>query len=343
VKRMIACLCMLCFLVGCSGYRELEELQIVAGLYLDVTPEGLIRVTAETVDFSDGTEKPMGYTAEGEGIDVCMTRMMDQCGRELYLSHAEVIAISRAYAQTRLRELTEYILHDHFLRFTTAIVVSETEDASELVMESSETVQSYAIARLLENHANTGRTISKESYKSIRELYDIGETTVFPVVMRTENGVAAQGSAVVGKNGLLILDDTQTMFFNLLCGTFRNGSIGLTLGLQDISVEIEAEHTKRSCDASDGIIRYYVDTKLSVQPRIASDSEELTTVVRTYLSEELHDLYDELRLIDADALGVLRLLRGTHPEQYRTMEDDASFRESVLSIRTEIHTKEVIG
>ena len=342
MKRIVLLACCILCLCGCTGAKELEELQIVAGLYLDTTDSGSLRLTAETVDFSDGTEKPAVYSAEGMGIGECMTRMMDLCGRKLYLSHAEVIVVSKQYADTRFRELTEYILHDNDLRFTTAVAVSLEDTANALVAAESGMIRSYEIARLLQNNHNTGRTVNKESYVAIRELYDIGETTVLPAIAIKENAVCARGSVVIGKTGMITLDDTDTMLLNLLCGDLQHGSLGFEMDGQDVSVDITDCRTRFDCNAFDGVVKYHADVNLSVEAQAIFDAKELEYALRDYLRDAVQELYRRLRDAEADVAGVGRMLRAYHPEQYRIMEEEPIFPGSVLEFRVRIETGEVV-
>jgi len=332
----------LLLLSGCRGYKELNELQIVAGLYLDLAADGTIKVTAETVEFTAGTEKSAVYSAEGSGIRECLTRMMESCGQELYLSHAEVIAVSQAYADARMRELTEYIIHEPGLRFTTAIVISQEPEASMLLEtpEYGDAIRTYVISSLLQNSSNTGYSIIKESYAAIRELYDIGGTTVLPTVSVQEGKLRTGGCAVLGKNGTVFLNDAETMLLNLLTDKLDSGSYGFMLEQTPVSVGIKDCRSKITCTSVGPVVQYRVDTTVSLESQLPMEAEVLANTIRADCHDAVYALYDLLRSVDADAFGVARSLRGLHPEQYRTMDPETVFSRSVLVFALQIHTGE---
>ncbi len=343
MRRLCFVLCIILLLSGCQGYKELNELQVVAGLYLDVEADGTVRATAETISFSNGKEMPAVYTATGMGLRDCLTGMMASCGKELYLSHAEVIVISRAYADTRLRELTEQILHDNEVRFTTAIVVSSADTAAELLDGGDgEDILSYKLSELLKNSENTGYSVPKESYIAIRELYGIGKTTVLPTVSAKDGELRTTGAVAAGDEGLLFLDEDETVLLNLLTGTLKRGSIGFSSDGITYSVAIRDCQTARSCCLTDGIMTYTVDASLSVETFMAYDRERLTASLRRYLGERVHRLFDRLVEAELDAVGASRLLVGTHPEQYRPYEGTDVFQDGMLSFSVKIDTGESV-
>jgi len=344
MKKLCMLFALLLLLTGCAGYKELNELEIVAGLYLDLNEDGTLFVTAETVDFTGGQETSVKYSAQGAGIRECMTAMMESCGKELYLSHAEVIVIGTEYAGSRLYELTEYILHDTGLRLSTAIVLSPLSPAADICAHEAygDKIVSYALSSMLQNSRNTGRSIIKESYIAIRELYDIGHTTVLPVVTYDAKHLSVGGSAVVGTNGVVLLNDRETMYLNILNGTYRTGSLGLFVEGKNISVGLKAKDISLSCNAEQGKAYYHICAALSAEADSASSRDALERAVRVEVTAGMHDLYDRLRSANTDALGVLRRLRGSHPEQYKGLDSSEVFKNSALETEFQINTGEVI-
>ncbi len=343
MKRILMLIICMLLLGGCQSYKELDRMQIVSGLYLDTTSESELRLTAETVSFEGGKEQPRIYDAQGQGIRECLTRMMTECPNELYLSHMEVIAISEEFAKNHLNELVEHILRDNSIRFATPIVIVKGETASDILpTDDKKEIISYNLSNLLENSENTGRSVRREGYVTIRELFDVGETTVLPVLEKKNETLTASGCAVVGDGNVLFLSEEETMFLNILSNGFTKGSIGLEIDGRPLSVIIKKCDTSVTADTSQiGRVQYKAKTKFTMETAKEALEDNEKNAINTYIRNGVYELYSKLTSNDLDALGVMRRLKAVHPEAFRNLTED-KFSDSELIFETEMRIGEAI-
>ncbi len=343
MKKILILATLILLLCGCESYKELDRMEIVAGLYMDTAETNILRLTAETVSFDKGEEQPRVYVAEGVGIRECLTRMMEQCSNELYLSHMEVIVLSREFATNRLSELTEHILRDNSIRLATAIVIAKDGQAGQLVVDNDgKEIISYNLSNLLENSKNTGRSIHKEGYIAIRQLLDVGNTTTLPVVEGDSNSLKTAGCVVVGEKGMLFLDEEETMLLNILSNDFTKGSIGVDFLGEPLAVSIKECKTDICTDTSEiATVQYKAKTEFELETARKLQDDEAENMVRKHLCDGAYRLYDRLREYDLDALGVIRLLKAQHPETFRVIGENG-FQNSQLVFDVNMRVGEAI-
>ncbi len=343
MKRILMITVCMILLSACQSYKELDRMQIVAGLYLDTTSESELRLTAETVSFEGGKEQPRIYEAQGKGVRECLTRMMMQCPNELYLSHMEVIAISEEFAKNHLTQLIEHILRDNSIRFATPIIVSKDADASQLIStDEKKEIMSYNLSNLLENSENTGRSVHREGYVTIRQLLDVGNTSVLPVVEKINDTLTASGCAVVGDNKILFLDEEETMFLNILSNDFTKGSLGIENDGRPFSVSIKKCDTSVTADTSQiGRVQYKAVAKFTMETAKQELKTEEINAINTHIRNGVYELYSKLTSNNLDALGVMRRLKAVHPEAFRHLIGD-KFSDSELIFETKMSIGEAI-
>ena len=342
MKRIAVLILVLLCMCGCQRYKELDEMQIVAGLAIDYMDGENLSLTAETIAFQDGKPTAVCYRTEGVSVGDCMTKLLAICGKELYLSHAETIIISKAYAEQGIQDLLDFILRNHELRLTVAVVVAEEGEAAKF-LETDETevlIRSYELANLLKNALYTGLSVNQASYQTIGELYDVSEATVLPMVRLDGERIQVAGCAILQKDVMVgQLSPEQTLFFNLLRDAYHSGTFRVPTEDDFATVEVKQCNTSIFCDVLDRVPRYTAKVSLTVEIQNARYDEEIELAVAKYLRDGTHALYDTIQTMDADVLGFARILRGQHPEQFRNADAQELFAESSLDfyVRVELY------
>jgi len=135
----------LCFLVifmlsGCSGGREINDLEIVIGMGVDKDKTtGNVLLTAQVVkegemEKSSGSGGSKGegkafwnVSGKGNSIFEAVRQMTHKTGNRLFVSHNQVVIFGNDIASEGLQKYIDFFLRAHEMRPTTLILIAEDQ------------------------------------------------------------------------------------------------------------------------------------------------------------------------------------------------------------------------
>lgn len=275
---MIAILSVL--LSGCWNYRDVNELNIVAGIAVDKSEDGnKYLLTAEIVDVqSQGKEAKISskiIQTEGETLFDAMRNMIRISGKRLYLSHMKVIIISQDVAREGVTQIVDWITRDNEPRLEINFVVSKENTAEELLGYQSvgEDLHSMNMYDMLKSQKSLSKAPFIEGYKFVQALYSEGECAILPaagsVLNKGQKTLEISGTAIFKKDKLVgFLDGDDTKYF-LLVKNMVQSCVLPEMGKGEnvehsISLEVFENKAKIKPKNSDGKISIDVNVKTIV-------------------------------------------------------------------------------
>ena len=275
---MIAALSVL--LSGCWNYRDINELDVVAGIAVDKSEDGnKYLLTAEIVDIqSQGKEAKISskrIQIEGETLFDALRNMIRISGRRLYFSHMKIIIISQDVAKEGVTQIVDWIFRDNEPRIELNFVVSKEKTACELFEYQSmgETLNSFSMYEMLRSQKSLSKAPLIEGYRFVQALYSEEESAVLPAVgsilNKGQKTLEVSGTAMFKKDklvGFLNGDDTKYL---LLVKNMMKSSVLPEMGKGEntehsISLEVFDNKTNINPKNSDGKVSIDVDVKTIV-------------------------------------------------------------------------------
>jgi spore germination protein KC len=325
-------------LSGCWNYRELNRQTIVAGAALDITDEGKVKITAETVGFGNGSlpdTKSVLISGEGEGIAHAVADLMDKSGRRLYWYHASLIIVSEEYAESHMNELLDYIFNEHEMRFTLMLAVSQLETAEQVYeLESmGANVKSFALASIIQEQSKLGRTVRTEAYEVINTSLENGMEFALPKILSVKVGdrelSSVSGCAVFADEKLVgYLDCGEVIVIQLFTDNLYEAEIDVPTENGHFSVSAYYWKSKVDADAHDGELSVKMSVKakyemLELGPDINPDDPRSPQIVNAALDEQIktriNDVIDKLQDMESDALGIGNLIWRQNPDEFEKL------------------------
>lgn len=122
--------------VGCWNYREVDDINIVAGTAIDKGIHKEYMISIEILESSIGKESPTTsklIVAEGESIFDAVRNAIAISGKKLYWSHNKILILSKEVAQEGITEVIDWFLRDVETRSDVYILVSKGTSAKEIL------------------------------------------------------------------------------------------------------------------------------------------------------------------------------------------------------------------
>lgn len=261
---LVACqvLLLLLPLAGCWDYREVENLQIVAGMAIDKGQNGYkYHTTFECVKLSGGGgqggggPQPVILETDGNTIFDTVRSALGESDKKLYFSHCKIVVISQDIASGGLKSFLDWFLRDAEPRATLDFLVSKEPTAGEILRVKPKTadITSFQISESLHGtQSGSGKSLDMELYQVNNIINSEGTALVLPAVEKKEEpsgpSVQIAGGALFDDDNRLQgwLDGDQMKYLNFIKN--KIGNVLLLTGEkttdQNIALEILSSKTK---------------------------------------------------------------------------------------------------
>ena len=345
-------------LAGCWNYSELNERTLAAGAAVDLTENGTVLLTVEAADFPKNGEpgaESMRLTGRGRNLAEAMHDVTEQNGRELYWDQASLFIVNSRYAERGIVELLDYILNEHGLRLTLLLAVSRLETAAEVLELEvhGAPLRCYALRDMIQRGGETGETISADARQVINTLLEPGREFALARI----DGIAEEGSTRAEVSGCALfrgdrqigwLDRRETGCLALFTGQLRRSVLTVPVNGGTAAVEVRNWRASLRPRMAEGIItvraeaaaEYELLTAENLDLREPGAEEVLNRALSLETAARVGALFDRLRRLDCDGLGIGYRLRQREPGLVRDASAcHAAFRDSVLSLQTEFRSK----
>jgi|GEM_PF-7076496 len=192
--RQIALLVILClaitFVTGCWGYKDVDELFIVIGGYLDRDP-----ITKEFILYAE-VLKPKGgkggemekevVSGKGDTIFAAIRDALISGGGKLYWGHTQVWVIGRRLAESGIIASLDMISRGTEIRTDTNVLIYDGDNIKELIEAHSKNALQNSMAQhlssMIEDYRLSGKFVATPIWKVLSELTSTGTSLTMPLL-----------------------------------------------------------------------------------------------------------------------------------------------------------------
>jgi spore germination protein KC len=235
ILLMILTLLLAVPLSGCSDYRGLDELTIVAGMAIDLDendPEAY-KIAFEIVDMtsaaSDGPTGSKLLETTGKTITEAVFNANRKLHRNMYFGNSEIVVISREIAERKgLNLIVDPLLRDSEIRDNLYILVSNEKTAKEIIEPGDQVVSFYLSKNIAENDFSANSTKPYELYAIHSMLKEQTTSLALPALRitdREKKEISLDGMALFSGSKLVgSLNSSDTPYYLLASAKLAGGS-----------------------------------------------------------------------------------------------------------------------
>ncbi|HHW67163.1 MAG TPA: Ger(x)C family spore germination protein [Epulopiscium sp.] len=227
--------------VGCWNYREVDDINIVAGTAIDKGIHKEYMISIEILESSIGKESPTTsklIVAEGESIFDAVRNAIAISGKKLYWSHNKILILSKEVAQEGITEVIDWFLRDAETRSDVYILVSKGTSAKEILEkkqkdEKIEQVVSFNLHDILVNQKVLSKAPNIQIWQLTNDIVDEGIMAIAPSVELAKvdhNDCPEILGTAFFKNDQLIgfLSENETKYLLFLRNQIKGGLLNLS-------------------------------------------------------------------------------------------------------------------
>jgi spore germination protein KC len=233
-KLMVVCIILTSCLIftACWNYREINELNIISGFFIDVGEKGYkYSITAEVLAPKLVTGKNIIKSrfieSQGDTIFKAIRNIAEVDGKKAYSSHAKVMIISKAVAEQGLISVIDFIYRNPEPRSDVHIIIADMSETKQIFKLYGEDV-SIRVDEILgdESQITTYKSVDLRQY--LNALNNEGISPVAPIIYLSEIGgkkMPRIGGLAVFKFDKMIgkLSAEETEFFSLINPKIKGG------------------------------------------------------------------------------------------------------------------------
>lgn len=344
---------------GCWSSRELTDLAVVMGVGLDASDQpGRILVTAQTAKAAD-----MGKPQEGggpaywniieSGPDPLSTLrgMADTAGRQLYLSHNQILIFGRELAETGVQSQLDYFLRDRESRTNVWVAVADGK-AAELLSFSpkAEQLPARQLAGQIKSKQDTGAWPAVDLLEFANHLMERSRAPLAPLISfvgeEEEKAARIVGTAVFREDkmvGALTGSETRGMLWSL--GEVQSAVLEVPMGEERAGVEIvSAAGGIEPVFEEDGsiVMRVRVEAEGHMSSQAGDDNlsapeeiDRLEAALRQAIQAEIEASFQKAGELRTDIYGLGNAIHRQHPERWKELEEN--WHETFRAVRLETH------
>jgi len=256
------------FLTGCWNYRSLSDIDIVAGMAIDLDESGNgFMVTLEIVDLTRSNKdkgiKPVLVESQGTTIFEAIRNANKRIESKPYFGATELVVISQNVIQKNgLLPILDWLMRDNEPRDILLLAISQMPTAAEILKAQGvdQTVKSFEIRKIINNNTSVLSTsVYVELYKIFGTLMSKGKQLTLPALKVNLNDntpiIELDGIAVFFEDRLAgFLSPEETRYFLMAAGLMKGGILAVhsTKGYEfDASLEIKNVRTKTKWEEED--------------------------------------------------------------------------------------------
>lgn len=355
------------FLTGCWNYREIDKLALVSGIAVDkINSNKGYEVTAEIIGVSASTkEQNFNSTriqSKGESIFDSMRNMINVSAKQLFWSHASIIIVSEDVAKSGILPILDWIVRDSEPRLTLYLLVSETENAKEILsLQSLSTeIRSFEIEDMIISNNRLSKIPNIQVHELINDISTMGIYPVLPTVKGTLNEgketMELSGGAILKRDklvGYIGLEDVKYYLFirNKIKGGPLTVDFASDNSTENVTLEIFRNKTKVTPVLNDGKLSMNIkiktevsiaETSTPIDPLKSSDIQRLKYIAEKSLEkgvlETINKMQDDFGL---DIFGFGNIVKEKMPDLWKEINNDWDeiFKELKVNVDADIHIR----
>lgn len=356
-------LCLLACCGGCWSGRELGKLLVVMGVGLDADPSGqTLQVTAQAAKAADmgkteGGSGPAYWNLNSSGTDpfTALRRMTGQAGKQLYLSHNQVLVIGRELAEQGVQDALDYFLRDRENRTNVWVIVADGTAADLLDFEPAmERLPARQLAEQIKSRSDTGEWPAVDLLEFTNQLMERSRAPVAPLVALIQDG-DAQTAQVVGTavfrddqmTGSLNAAETRGMLWST--GEVESAALQADLEGDQIAVEmVSATGALAPVLGEDGSVTMRVEIHaegyISAQSgdRNFADPQNVDRLEESLcqtIRAEVEAAFQKAQALRTDIYGLGNRIHEKYPHIWEQLEENWHDRFSQVTLETKVDVR----
>lgn len=200
---------------GCSSYTELNELGIVSLLGIDYQNDGYhLYINVVEGEQDDGTlqKQYVAYDAFGETLDEAFHFLYLKSNKKIYLSHMDVLLLSKEAINRRLQEIINYLLTHSEIRNNFELIELSTP-ISLLFEEKMDAKEISDLVKMNQEYMGTSYSVTFEHF--LEDIL-IDSNSQLPVIS-FDKDLKVDGISLLKNLKILdTLSSEESVLYNLL-------------------------------------------------------------------------------------------------------------------------------
>ena len=350
---------------GCWNYREIDKLEVVAGVAVDRGRNDRYKVTVEIAQISGGKEsKTISkiISMEGKTIFDAVRNIISLSGKRLYWSHAKIIILSKEIASEGVTKVLDWYNRDSETRNDVNILISRGKSAEEILRgrEGTEGIKSFILDDMLKNQASLGKAPVISMFQFDNDLEAKGLSPIAPAVglKQADGEILPQimGTAIFKKDKLAgFLDGEETKDLMFIKNKVKGGVIVAepqgNEGVTPVSLEIFKSKTKVTpvLDEKDIKININIYTTVGIDEIEGMENfideegrNKLEQNAGEMLKERIESLIKKIQSdYGIDIFGFGARLREDKSKEWNRVSSnwDETFKNIKINIKVKVHVK----
>lgn len=316
-KYIIALIIIVVTFNGLKNLRELNDLAIVKAMGIDITDDGIYKVTAIVSDTSeeDSTDKGIIYDAEGESVQEAIRFIVDKAPKKLYLAHMETLILSEKIAKENFMDTLDFFIRDNEGSNNFYLFIANQSEAKEVIKTINE--QEINMKEMLISSTRyRGNSNTKTLNDNIKDILRPGRDILVNSCKVVDGKIKIDDMAFFKDwNMLGFLTDENSIMCNILNNNIENTIITEGENENLIVSEIISCKTQMSLEG-EGNVKIEVEIKANISEtgkniaiKTADDTLNVQQALEQKIENHIISLLDELKsTYNADLIGIGNLL-----------------------------------
>jgi len=350
IINLILCFCMLFFMSGCLGGREVNDLEIVIGMGVDKGESaGEILLTAQVVNEAEagrssakgggeeGTEAYWNVTSTGKSIFEAVRQITHKTGNRLFVSHNQAVIFGNDIAKEGLHKYIDFFLRAHEMRPNALILVAEGRASD--IMDAKPITEKFPalnISKLIKTYGFTSHFYKVNMRDFAACMMSATKAPIAPLVTvveeQDEKDVFISGMAVF-KEGKMIgkLNEDEVRGLLWVLGEVKSGVLTVISPDQqgNVILEILRAKSKVTPELKDGQIIMHIKIKQESSLSEQTTSENMATnegfevlqkAAEEAIRHEILAAFEKSKELNADIFGFGEMLYKKYIHEWKEIE-----------------------
>ena len=367
IIKLILCFLILFTLSGCSGGREINDLEIVIGMGVDKDEStGNVLLTAQVVNEGEvgrsgeggggGSKAFWNVSSTGNSIFDAVRQITHKTGNRLFVSHNQVVIFGEDIATEGLQKYIDFFLRAHEMRPNALILVAEGR-ASDIMDAKPETEKLPAIniAKLVKSYGFTSQFYKVNMKDFASCMMSATTASLAPLVSvsqeKEDKDIYVSGM-VVFKNGKMVGKLNQEEIRGLLwvLGKVKSGVILISSPNEqgNAVLEIMKAKSKVTPEIKDGKVIMHIKIKEESSLSEQSTTENLATcpafekmqeASAEVIRQEILLAFDKSKELNVDIFGFGEMLHKKYSSEWKSLKDNWDDIYPTIELRIDVETK----
>jgi spore germination protein KC len=349
-------------LSGCWNYKDIETVNIVAGVAIDKDKQSDDYIlTIEIIDqqLQEGENNAKTQIIEARGVTIydAIKNGAIIAGEELFWSHSKIIIVSKNIAEEGMIPALDWFMRDDKIRSDIWVAISYADTAGEILktpVKSNEIVSFY-LSDVFNSFRDLSKYISSELITFTDHISSKRICALAPVInittLNNEKALEISGTSVFKQDKLAyFLNSKESMIVLIMIDEIKSGL--LTLDRSDsnddikITMEILNCKTKIKPILENDKIIMQIDTKMELsfaeiegsKDYIKKDQRDaLKKDIETEIAEQMQNLISETKdHFSTDVCDFSGAIQRKMPDYWKKIEADWDEIYKTIEIRPAI-------